>query len=106
MARYARMQGKATLWLPGTDHAGIATQMVVERSLEAEGIKRKDLGRAAFLEKVWEWKKEYGGFISQQIRRLGASCDWTREAFTLDQNLSGMPHRLPPHLANRETSWE
>lgn len=89
MARYQRMRGRSVLWLPGTDHAGIATQMVVEKSLEAQGIKRKDLGREAFVDKVWEWKREYGGFITQQLRSLGASCDWSREAFTLDANLSG-----------------
>jgi hypothetical protein len=76
MARFARMRGHPTLWLPGTDHAGIATQMLVERALKAEGIERTELGREAFLERVWEWKAEYGGYITGQIRRLGASCDW------------------------------
>jgi valyl-tRNA synthetase len=88
MVRYQRMRGKQALWVPGTDHAGIATQMVVEKMLAAEGVKRADLGRDAFVDKVWEWKQQYGGFITQQLRRLGASCDWSREAFTLDDTLS------------------
>ncbi|MGE0048540.1 MAG: class I tRNA ligase family protein, partial [Acidithiobacillus sp.] len=88
LIRRARMQGKRTLWQPGTDHAGIATQMLVERRLEAQGEKRHQLGRSAFLEKVWQWKEESGGNISRQMRRLGASCDWSRERFTLDEGLS------------------
>ncbi|WP_374765172.1 valine--tRNA ligase [Yunchengibacter salinarum] len=84
LARFERLRGKDVLWQPGTDHAGIATQMVVERKLDAEGIDRRDLGREAFLEKVWEWKQESGGTITRQLRRLGASCDWAREAFTMD----------------------
>ncbi|MCE5388368.1 MAG: valine--tRNA ligase [Acidithiobacillus sp.] len=88
LIRRARMQGKRTLWQPGTDHAGIATQMLVERRLETQGESRHDLGRSAFLERVWAWKEESGGRISQQMRRLGASCDWKRERFTLDEGLS------------------
>jgi len=88
MTRSARMRGRKTLWLPGTDHAGIATQLVVERKLESEGIKRTDMTREEFVERVWEWKAEYGGRIQQQIKRLGASCDWSRERFTLDEGLS------------------
>ncbi|KAL9170092.1 hypothetical protein ABFS82_04G121200 [Erythranthe guttata] len=88
MVRYHRMKGRPTLWLPGTDHAGIATQLVVERMLAAEGIKRVDLGREEFTKRVWEWKEKYGGTITNQIKRLGASCDWTRERFTLDAQLS------------------
>lgn len=88
MIRYHRMKGIPTLWIPGTDHAGIATQLVVERALEKEGLKREDLGREKFLERVWAWKEEYGGHITKQIRRLGASCDWSRERFTLDEGLS------------------
>ena len=88
LIRYHRMQGAATLWQPGTDHAGIATQMVVERQLEAKGMSRHDLGREAFLEKVWQWKEESGGTITRQLRRLGASCDWSRERFTMDEGLS------------------
>jgi valyl-tRNA synthetase len=89
LIRYQRMRGKAALWLPGTDHAGIATQMLVERQLAESGnIGRRELGREAFLEKVWEWKAKYGGTIVRQLRRLGASCDWSRERFTLDEGLS------------------
>jgi len=90
LVRYKRMLGDAVLWQPGTDHAGIATQMVVERQLAAEGnnMTRRDMGREAFIKRVWEWKEESGGQIQQQIRRLGASCDWSRERFTLDDGLS------------------
>ncbi len=88
LTRYHRMKGDNTLWQPGTDHAGIATQMVVERLLNAEGIKRQDLGREKFLERVWEWKHHSGGTISEQMKRLGDSPDWSREAFTMDDNLS------------------
>lgn len=88
MIRYFRMKGRATLWLPGTDHAGIATQLVVERMLASEGLNRKDMSREEFTSAVWEWKEKYGRTITKQIRRLGASCDWTREHFTLDEQLS------------------
>ena len=85
LIRYNRMKGKNTLWQVGTDHAGIATQMVVERLLDAEGVTRHDLGRDKFLDRVWEWKEESGGNITQQLRRLGASPDWSRERFTMDE---------------------
>ncbi|XP_020273126.1 valine--tRNA ligase, chloroplastic/mitochondrial 2 isoform X3 [Asparagus officinalis] len=88
MVRYFRMKGRATLWLPGTDHAGIATQLVVEKMLASEGLKRTDLTREEFTNRVWEWKEQYGGRITNQIKRLGASCDWTKERFTLDDQLS------------------
>jgi valyl-tRNA synthetase len=88
LIRFRRMQGRNTLWQPGTDHAGIATQMVVERQLSAQGVSRHDLGREKFLEKVWEWKSESGGNITRQIRRLGSSVDWSRERFTMDDGLS------------------
>jgi len=88
MIRYRRMKGDDTLWQVGTDHAGIATQMVVERQLAAQNISRHDLGRDKFLEKVWEWKKQSGGTITRQIRRLGSSVDWSRERFTMDDGLS------------------
>lgn len=88
LARYHRMKGEPTLWLPGTDHAGIATQLLVERALNQEGISRYDMGRDKFLEKVWEWKGEKGGYITEQLRRLGASADWSRERFTMDEGLS------------------
>ncbi|MFA5103583.1 MAG: valine--tRNA ligase [Candidatus Margulisiibacteriota bacterium] len=88
LARFKRMQGFKVLWLPGTDHAGIATQNVVEKSLLKEGIKKEGLGREEFLKRVWEWKEKYGGNITRQLRRLGASCDWSRERFTMDEGLS------------------
>jgi valyl-tRNA synthetase len=88
IVRWHRMRGFITLWLPGTDHAGIATQMMVERQLAKEGKKRRDLGREKFIERVWEWKKLYGGAILEQMKRLGASVDWDREYFTMDENLS------------------
>jgi valyl-tRNA synthetase len=88
IVRWHRMRGFITLWLPGTDHAGIATQMMVEKQLEREGKKRKELGREKFVERVWEWKREYGGAILEQMKRLGASVDWDREYFTMDGNLS------------------
>ena len=88
LIRFRRMQGRNTLWQPGTDHAGIATQMVVERQLGAQGVSRHDLGRDKFLEKVWEWKEQSGGTITRQIRRLGSSVDWSRERFTMDDGLS------------------
>ena len=88
ITRWHRMGGHIALWLPGTDHAGIATQMMVERQLASEGIKRRDLGREKFVERVWCWKKQYGTAIQEQMRRLGASVDWSREYFTMDENLS------------------
>jgi valyl-tRNA synthetase len=88
LTRYNRMSGKNTLWQPGTDHAGIATQMVVERQLGAQGVSRHDLGREKFIEKIWEWKEQSGDTITRQIRRLGSSVDWSRERFTMDEGLS------------------
>ncbi len=94
MVRYHRMTGRDTLWQPGTDHAGIATQMVVERNLGAEGINRRDMGREKFIEKVWEWKAYSGGTITSQLRRLGASPDWPRERFTMDEGLNKAVRRV------------
>jgi valyl-tRNA synthetase len=88
LARYHRMLGDATLWQPGTDHAGIATQMVVERQLNSEGLTRHDLGRERFIERVWQWKEQSGGTIARQLKRLGASVDWSRDRFTMDEGLS------------------
>ncbi len=88
IVRYKRMNKFKTLWIPGTDHAGIATQNVVEKSLLKEGQTKENLGREKFLEKVWQWKEKYGGNITRQLRRLGASCDWSRERFTMDEGLS------------------
>ena len=100
LIRYNRMKGKSTLWQVGTDHAGIATQMLVERQLEAKGVSRHDLGRDAFIDKVWEWKAESGGTITQQLRRLGASVDWTRERFTMDPDLSAVVKEVFVRLYN------
>ncbi len=88
MIRYQRMKGVPTLWVPGSDHAGIATQLQVEKTLAKEGISRDALGREEFVRRAWQWKEKYGGIITRQIRRLGASCDWDRERFTLDEGLS------------------
>ncbi len=87
LTRYHRMKGHNTLWQPGTDHAGIATQMVVERQLNAEGKTRHDLGREPFIDRIWDWKEESGGNITRQLRRLGSSLDWSRERFTMDEGL-------------------
>jgi valyl-tRNA synthetase len=88
LVRHARLQGKDALWVVGTDHAGIATQMVVERNLASQGVKRTDMGREAFVANVWEWKAQSGGSITRQLRRLGASCDWAHERFTMDEGFS------------------
>src|SRR5688572_22738355 len=88
LARWKRMTGHDVLWVPGTDHASIATHVMIERELEKEGLNRQQLGREAFLKRAWAWKEKYGGDIAEQLRRLGASCDWSRERFTLDPGLS------------------
>jgi len=88
LIRYKRMQGFNALWLPGTDHAGIATQNVVEKALAKEGKRRQDLGRDEFVKRVWAWKEEYGNTIIRQLKRLGSSCDWRRTRFTMDEGLS------------------
>ena len=88
MIRYQRMKGIPALWVPGTDHAGIATQLQIEKTLVEEGLSREEIGRDEFLKRTWEWKEKYGGIITKQIRRLGASCDWDRERFTFDEGLS------------------
>ncbi len=88
LIRYHRMKGDPTLWVPGTDHAAIATEVKVVDALRAEGLSKKDLGREKFLDRVWDWKKEYGGRIVSQLRKLGVSCDWSRERFTMDEGLS------------------
>jgi valyl-tRNA synthetase len=94
LVRWRRMQGRATLWVPGTDHAGIATQNVVEKQLAAEGTDRHALGREEFVRRVWRWKEESGGRIIEQLKRLGCSCDWERERFTLDEGLSRAVRRV------------
>src|SRR4029450_4471523 len=88
LIRRARMRGLAALWVPGMDHAGIATQVVVERELQKEGIDRRALGREAFVERVWRWKEQYGGEIIGQLKRMGCSLDWDRERFTMDEGLA------------------
>ena len=101
LIRHARMQGKDSLWVVGTDHAGIATQMVVERNLDSQGLKRAEIGREAFLEHVWEWKAQSGGQITRQLRRLGASCDWANERFTMDEGFSATVIRVFVELHRR-----
>ena len=88
LVRYYRMNNYETLWQPGTDHAGIATQALVEKQLQKENLDKNDLGREKFIEKVWEWKNQYGDIIINQLKKLGCSCDWSRNAFTMDENLS------------------
>jgi valyl-tRNA synthetase len=113
LVRYHRMRGREALWLPGTDHAGIATQVVVEKMLREEGTSRHEIGREKFLERVWEWKERYGGEILHQLHRLGASCDWTRERFTMDEGLSravrrhfvNYVHEGLAYRADRITNW-
>src|SRR5437016_5539746 len=95
IVRRKRMLGFNTLWLPGMDHAGIGTQNVVEKELKKEGLTRHDLGREKFIERVWQWKEQYGGIILKQIRRIGASCDWSRERFTFDEGLSSAVREVP-----------
>ncbi|MGB0558546.1 MAG: valine--tRNA ligase [Pseudohongiellaceae bacterium] len=114
LIRYHRMLGKQTLWQVGTDHAGIATQMVVERQLNTKGTSRQELGRDAFLEKVWDWKEESGSIITQQLRRMGSSLDWSRERFTMDQELSEVVQKVFVELfdegliyrGNRLVNWD
>ncbi len=106
MIRLARMRGRDVLWQPGMDHAGIATQMVVERMLEAEGKSRQELGREKFIERVWEWKDESGGTITGQLRRLGASCDWPRERFTMDEGLSKAVHKIFVELYKQDLIYK
>ena len=101
LVRWRRMQGRNVVWLPGTDHAGIATQNVVERALKKEGKTREDLGRDAFIERVWEWRKEYGSTIINQLKKLGSSCDWERERFTMDEGLSDAVSEVFVQLYNK-----
>ena len=114
LIRYHRMLGRAALWQVGTDHAGIATQMVVERQLNAAGSSRQEIGREAFLEKVWEWREESGGIITEQLRRMGSSLDWSRERFTMDEQLSAVVEKVFIDLydegliyrGNRLVNWD
>lgn len=100
LVRYNRMKGKNTLWMPGCDHAGIATQNKVERKLAEQNLKKEDIGREKFIEMTWEWKEKYGGIITEQLRKLGASLDWDRERFTMDEGLSHAVRQIFVHLYN------
>ncbi len=114
LIRFHRMKGNNTLWQPGTDHAGIATQMVVERQLAEENISRHDLGREEFIKKVWEWKAQSGDTITRQLRRMGASPDWSKERFTMDEGLSNAVKQVFIQLhdegliyrGNRLVNWD
>ena len=106
LVRKARMEGFETLWLPGTDHAGIATQTAVEKSMRAEGKTRHDYGREAFVEKIWEWKDKYGGIIIEQLKSLGVSCDWERERFTMDEGLSKAVRDVFVRLYNKKLIYK
>ena len=102
LIRYKRMQGYSALWIPGTDHAGIATQIKVEENLRVnEGLTRYDLGREKFLERVWDWKKQYGGRIINQLKKIGSSCDWDRERFTMDEGCSKAVKEVFVNLYNK-----
>ena len=102
LIRYKRMSGYETLWLPGTDHASIATEVKVVEKLAAEGKKKQDVGREGFLKEAWDWKNEYGGRIAKQFRKLGASCDWERERFTMDEGCSKAVTKVFVDLYNKE----
>ena len=104
--RFKRMQGYNTLWMPGMDHAGIATQNVVEQQLMKEGLSRHDLGREKFIARVWEWKEKYGGVIINQLKRLGCSCDWERERFTMDEGLSQAVREVFVRLYNEDMIYQ
>ena len=104
--RYKRMQGFNTLWMPGMDHAGIATQNVVEQQLRKEGLSRHDLGREKFIKRVWEWKEKYGGVIINQLKRLGCSCDWERQRFTMDEGLSQAVREVFVRLYNEDMIYQ
>ena len=102
LARYHRMKGEEVCWFPGTDHAGIATESKVDKVLrETEKIDRRTLGREKFIERVWDWKKQYGGTIIRQLRKLGTSCDWERERFTMDEGLSDAVKEVFVQLYNK-----
>ena len=106
LTRYHRMNNYETLWQPGTDHAGIATQALVEKKLEKDGLKKNDLGREKFIEKVWEWKNQYGDIIINQLKKLGCSCDWSRNAFTMDKNLSDSVIKVFVDLYNKKLIYK
>jgi len=106
LVRWKRMRGYNVLWMPGTDHAAIATQSVVERELKKEGKNRRDMGREAFVERVWQWKEQYGGRIVEQMKRLGDSCDWDRQVFTLDEGVSKSVRKVFVELYNKNLIYK
>ena len=106
LVRFNRMKGLETLWQPGTDHAGIATQAVVENNLLKEGIKKNDLGREKFIKKIWKWKEESGGIILDQLKKLGCSCDWSRTRFTMDKDLSKAVIKVFVDLYNKKLIYK
>ena len=106
LVRFYRMNGYETLWQPGTDHAGIATQALVEKDLLIKGIKKNEIGRSKFIEKVWEWKEESGGKILNQLKKLGCSCDWTRNRFTMDEDLSKAVIKTFVELYNKKLIYK
>ena len=106
LVRFYRMKGLETLWQPGTDHAGIATQAVVENNLLKKGIKKDELGREKFIKKVWEWKEESGGIILDQLKKLGCSCDWSRTRFTMDKDLSKAVIKVFVDLYNKNLIYK
>ena len=106
LVRYHRMNNFETLWQPGTDHAGIATQTLVERKLSSENVNKNEIGREKFIEKVWEWKDQYGDIIINQLKKLGCSCDWSRNAFTMDENLSKSVIKVFVDLYNKELIYK
>ena len=101
LTRFRRMQGYCTLWLPGTDHASIATEAKIVAAMAEEGVTKDDLGRDGFLERAWEWKKVYGGRITEQLRKMGSSCDWSRERFTMDEGCSKAVKEVFVNLYNK-----
>ena len=101
LIRFRRMQGYETLWLPGTDHASMATEAKIVNAMKEEGLTKEDLGREGFLERAWEWKRKYGGRIIEQLKKLGSSCDWERERFTLDEGCSQAVKEVFVNLYNK-----
>ena len=106
LVRFYRMKGHETLWQPGTDHAGIATQAIVEKNLAKENISKNDIGREKFIEKVWEWKEESGGLILEQLKKLGCSCDWSRSRFTMDEQMSKAVTKVFVALFNKKLIYK
>ena len=106
LIRFRRMQGYCSLWMPGTDHAGIATQNVVEKEIAREGLKRQDLKREKFLERIWQWREKYGSTIITQLKKLGCSCDWPRTRFTMDEQYSDAVSVVFMQLAQKDLIYK